>query len=142
MTERFGVEPDRLGVVSAGVGERGSRANPVLSAARAQIAAEGRAGGGGVLGRGFAHGLPGFGGQWATVAGWVGARAVLVDSYAQRRRYAWGRFRAIGPGGGLGYLIVGSPLVMGLSHGSRVFSVRGVDGDGEAVAAVTVLEMK
>jgi hypothetical protein len=45
VAERFGVQPDALGARSTRVGQRGSRTNPVLSAAQAQITAKARGGG-------------------------------------------------------------------------------------------------
>jgi hypothetical protein len=83
MAEQRDREPDALRQLSTRLGERGSRANPVLSAAQAQIAANGRAGGGGVLGSRFAHGPQSFVRQLATVAGRVGAQPALLNSYAQ-----------------------------------------------------------
>jgi hypothetical protein len=142
MAQHCGVQSDALGAVSTRVGERGSRATAVMSAARAQIAAKGPGWGEGVLGSGFAVGPHGFVHRLATVAAPVGATAAVLKNYdAQRLRYTCGRFAAIRAGLGLGYLIVGSGLVMGFSQGRFVFSMRGVDGDGAGVAAVTVREM-
>lgn len=136
VAEHCGVEPDALGAVSIRVGELGLRANPVWSAAQAQIAARGRACGGGVLGSGFVHGRHGFVGRWATVAAPVGAK----DHDAKRLRYTRGCFPAMRAGLGVGYLIIGSGLVRGFSDGSFVFSMCGVDDDGAVVVAVTVRE--
>ena len=121
MADQFGVEPDALRQLSTRRGELGSRATGVMSAAQAQIAQRGPACGEDVLGGQFADGPRGFVHRLARVAAWVGARAALLDYNAQRLRYTWGRFEAIRPGRGLGYLIVGSQLVMGLSHGRFVF---------------------
>ena len=90
MAEQFGVEPGGLRAVSAGVGELGFRASGVMSAAQAQIAAEGPCRGEGSLGRQFADGPNGFVGQLARVArgaASVQAKAALLTSYADQLRY-------------------------------------------------------
>ena len=63
-----------------------------------------------------------------------------MDYDAQRPRYTCGRFEAILPSLGLGYLIIGSQLVMGFSQ-VVCFAMGGVDDGGDVVAALTVLEM-
>jgi hypothetical protein len=142
MAEQRDVELDALRQLSTRLGERGSRADRVLSAAQAQIAAtSGRAGGGGVLDSRFAHGPQSFMRRWSMVAGWVGAQAALVHSYAQPLRCTCGRVPGIRPGLALRYLIIGSQLVMSFSHGSFVYSMRGVDDDGDVLGAVTVMEL-
>jgi hypothetical protein len=87
MAEQFGVESGGLRAVSAGVGELGSRASGVMSAAQAQIAAKGPAWGEGTLGSQFADGPNGFVDQLAKVAASVQAKATLLTYYAERLSY-------------------------------------------------------
>jgi hypothetical protein len=87
MAEQFGVEPDALRAVSSRVGELGSRASGVMSAAQAQIAAKGTCWGEGQLGSQFADGPAGFVSQLAKVAASVHAKATLLNFYAERLKY-------------------------------------------------------
>jgi uncharacterized protein YukE len=88
MAQQFGVDPDELRQVSGGVGELGSRASGVMSAAQAQIAAKGPAWGEGSLGSQFADGPNGFVSQLAQVAQSVHAKATLLNYYAERLNYS------------------------------------------------------
>lgn len=132
VAQRFGVQPDALRARSTRVGERGSRTTGVLPAAQVQIAAQGRACGRGVAGRGFTRGRHRVVRQLATVGALVGAKAPLLDYDAARPRSTCGALR---------YLVVGSALVTGFSHGRCVLSMGGVGDGGEVLAAVTVREM-
>jgi len=87
VAEQFGVKPVELRAVAAHVGELGSRASGVMSAAQAQIAAEGPCWGGGSLGGQFADGPDGFVGQLARMAESVHAKAKLLTYYADQLRY-------------------------------------------------------
>jgi uncharacterized protein YukE len=87
MAQQFGAEPDELRAVSTRLGELGSRANAVMSSARAQVAAKGPVWGEGPLGSQFADGPNGFESQLARVAESVHARAALLNYYADRLRY-------------------------------------------------------
>ena len=88
MAQQFGVKPGELRVVSTGVGELGSRANTVMSAAQVQIAAKGPCWGEGTLASQFADGPNGFVSQLARVAQSVHAKAKLLDYYADQLKYA------------------------------------------------------
>jgi hypothetical protein len=96
MAEHFGVQPDALRAVSTCAGELGSRASGAISAAPAQIAAQGRACGGGVLGSQFADGPDGLMSHFATVAASMRAKTAPSNYDAQRLRYPCGHFHAIG----------------------------------------------
>ena len=87
MAEQFGVQPDELRGVSTRVGELGSQANAVMSAAQAQIAAKGPAWGEGTLGSQLADGPNGFVNQLARVAQSVHAKAKLLNYYADQLKY-------------------------------------------------------
>jgi hypothetical protein len=87
MAEQFGVQPDELRQMSTGVGELGSRASGVMSAAQAQITAKGPAWGHGQLGSQFADGPNGFVSQLAKVAESVHAKATLLNYYADQLKY-------------------------------------------------------
>jgi uncharacterized protein YukE len=85
--EQFGVEPDELRGVSARVGELGSRASGVMSAAQTQIAGKGPCWGEGTLGSQFADGPNGFVSQLARVVASVHAKATLLNYYAEQLRH-------------------------------------------------------
>jgi uncharacterized protein YukE len=87
MAQQFGVKPDELRAVSTHMGELGSRASGLMSAAQAQIAAKGPCWGEGQLGSQFADGPNGFVSQLARVAQSVHAKATLLNYYADQLKY-------------------------------------------------------
>jgi uncharacterized protein YukE len=92
MADQFGVTPPELRSVSVDLGEVSSQMKQVMSALRAQLAAEGAAWGNDSLGHQFAGGLNGYLTQRNWVQGSVDAKTNLLDHYAEQLRNAANAF--------------------------------------------------